>query len=442
MPNQVLQSFSKLKVYLANTSWIILDKVVVLGFSLLVTVVLARYLGPEQFGLFSYAISLVALIGIAGHAGLSGLVVKELVKKPDEMDLTMGSSFFIKGLGYLFGFVIVALIAFFTETIGSNQFWILIVLALGLLLKPFDVIDFWFQSRLEAKYTSIARIIAVSLGSIAKLLLAFIGSGLILIAMAYFVQSVLLAFILVFFFLLKNQSHSIKWRYSTTRMKELFNQGWLIFLGSVFAIIYLKVDQVMINWLIGAEEVGIYAVAAALSEAWYFLPVAIVASFFPKLINLHKDDSEIFHYRLQQLLDFLFMLALLIAVLVSFLAFPLISFLFGEEYEAAAPILVIHIWAAIFIFMRAALSKWILIENVLVFSLITQGLGALFNVLLNLWWIPLFGGVGAAYATLVSYAIASYFALIFHKKTRVVFIMMTKSLVSPLRIPFYRKQIK
>lgn len=439
MPNHFLQSFAKLKVYVANTSWILLDKAVFLGLTLIVTVVLARYLGPEQFGFFSYAISLVALIGIAGHAGLSGLVVKELVKKPDEIDLTMGSSFFIKGLGYLIGFALVLLIAFLTETIGSSQFWILVILALGLLLKPFDVIDFWFQSRLEAKYTSISRIIAVTLGSVAKLLLAFLGSSLIFIAAAYFVQAILFAFILVFFYLLRNKPSKINWRYSSSRIKELFSQGWLIFLGSIFAVVYLKVDQVMINWLIGSEEVGIYAVAAALSEAWYFLPVAIVASFFPKLIKLHKDDSEMFHYRLQQLLDFLFMLALFIAVLVSLFSYPIITFLFGEAYESAAPILIIHIWAAIFIFMRAALSKWILIENVLVFSLITQGLGAVFNVLLNLWWIPLFGGVGAAYATLVSYAIASYFALIFHKKTRVVFFMMTKSLVTPLRIPFYRK---
>ena len=110
--------------------------------------------------------------------------------------------------------------------------------------------------------------------------------------------------------------------------------------------------------------------------------------------------------------------------------------MFGEVYKNAASILMIHIWAALFIFMRALFSRWIVIEDVLIFSMITHGSGALLNIVLNYILIPQYGGEGAAYATLFSYATSSYFALLLYFKTRPIFWMMTKSLFSPLRYCF------
>jgi O-antigen/teichoic acid export membrane protein len=184
----------------------------------------------------------------------------------------------------------------------------------------------------------------------------------------------------------------------------------------------------MLRWLEGNEAVGVYAVAAQFSEAWYFVPAAIVTSFFPKLIEIRKESREEFEKCFQQLLDFLLILALIIAIIMTAVSEILVVTFFGDHYIESAEILSIHIWAAIFIFMRAAFSKWILIENVLMFSLITQGAGALTNVLLNFILIPRFGALGAAYATLASYSIASFFSLLLYKKTRPVFFMMLKSL--------------
>lgn len=418
------------------------EKIAVMGLGFLVTIVLARYLGPEQFGILSYAISLVALFGVAGHAGLSGLVVRELVKDPDNNQVIMGTSFILKGLGYLIGFILILLVAFITETAGSVDFWVLIILAFSLLFKPFDIIDFWFQSILQAKYTAISRTLATVASSIAKLLLVVLGAQLVLFAIAHLIQTILAVILLIFFFFVKSKMNIKDWQFSKEKAKELFKQGWVVFLGSIFAVIYLKVDQVMLKWLVGTEEVGIYAVAATLSESWYFVPAAIVASFFPKLIKIKEENHALYHHRLQQLFDFLFAIALGVAVFVTFVAQPVILNLFGESYAGAVPILVVHIWAALFIFMRAVFSKWILIENMLIFSLITQGFGALANILLNLWLIPEFGGLGAAYATLIAYATASYFALLLNSKTRVVFIMMTKAIFSPIRYTILKKGIK
>lgn len=439
MINKLKTFYKRIQIYLANTSWIMAEKIAVMGLAFAVTVVLARYLGPEQFGILAYAISLVSLFAVAGQVGLSGLVVRELVKDPENKNTIMGTSFVLKGLGYLIGFSLVLTTAFLTEPFGSVEFWVLLIIAFSLIFKPLDVIDFWFQSFLQAKYIAISATVAAVISSALKLLLVFLGAQLVLFAVASLIQAVIGAILLISFFVTKSKLKVTDWQFSKDKAKELFSQGWVVFLGSIFAVIYLKVDQVMLKWLVGTEEVGIYALAASLSEAWYFVPAAIVASFFPKLIKLKQESPKQYHHRLQQLFDFLFVIALVVAVLVTLLAQPIISTLFGEAYLGAIPILVVHIWAALFIFMRAAFSKWILIENVLMFSLITQGLGALANVALNFWLIPLYGGLGAAYATLFAYAMASYIALLFHTKTRVVSFMMTKSFFAPIRYILLRK---
>ena len=212
-------------------------------------------------------------------------------------------------------------------------------------------------------------------------------------------------------------------------------QGWIIYLASFFAVIYLKIDQVMLRWLADSTEVGVYAVAARFSEVWYFIPTAIVASVFPDMIKLRESNESRFTHRLQQLFDSLAVLGMLIAMLVTLIAPWVIPLIFGADYAASVPILVIHTWASVFIFMRAALSKWILIEDALYFSLLTQGLGAVSNIVLNYFLIPLYGGEGAAWATLISYTIASFLALLLYPRTRPIFWLMLNALIAPVRYP-------
>lgn len=89
----------------------------------------------------------------------------------------------------------------------------------------------------------------------------------------------------------------------------------------------------------------------------------------------------------------------------------------------------------IFATVPIALSRWILIEHALYFSLLTQGLGALSNVALNYILIPVHGGQGAAWATPVSYAVASLFAVVLYPRTRSGFWLMLNALLAPLRYP-------
>lgn len=407
------------------------EKVFTVILSMIVSIFVARYLGPEDFGILSYAISLSSLFGIATHMGLSGLSIRELVNNPDEHKEIMGTVF---GIKFAAGFLAMTAFLVFIFVVGDKnevEFWVLLIVSGTILLKPFEVIDFWFQSKVRAKYSSIVRAIGSISLSVIKFSLVILGAQLLTFAAASLFQSLLIALLFLFFFIKKADLPIKSLKFKLSKAKSLLGQGWMIMLGAIFTIVYLKIDQVMIRWIINLEEVGVYSVAAKLSEAWYFFPTVIVSSLFPKLLELRKKDEVKFKARFQQLFDFLFTIALILAIVVTFIAESLINFLYGTDFGEAAVILSIHIWAGIFIFMRAAFSKWILVEDAIAFSMITQGSGALTNIVLNLIFIPLYGGIGAAIATILSYAMASYFSLFFYKKTRSVFWMMTRAFVSP-----------
>lgn len=411
------------------------DKVISIGLTFLITAMLARYLGPSNFGIYSYVISLVSLFAIAGHMGLSGLVVRELVKQPNENHIILGTSLFLKLMGMAVGYLGLLTYSIVYEGYKSQEFLLISIAGLALLLRGYDVIDYWFQSHIQAKYVSISNFIGTFIYALLIIIFVYMGLGLTSFIISTLIKFITIGLMLYFFYKVKSGLSIRSWRFSGSKAKELLGESWLVYLGSLFGIINLKIDQVMIKWYQGAEQVGIYAVAAQISEAWYFIPTAIVASFFPKLIKLKESNFSLYHIRLQQLFNVLFIIALIVAIMVSVGGDKLINVFFGAEYLDSSKILVVHIWAAIFIFMRALFSKWILIEEALIFSLITQGLGAAVNVTLNYFWISKYGALGAAYATLLSYATSSFFALIFYKKTRPIFWMMFKAL---LILPFLK----
>ena len=426
--NKISKYYQSLKKYLHNTLWIMGDKFLGLGLSFVIAVLLARHLGPSDYGTYSYVMSMVSLFSVAGHMGLAGLVTRELVKHPEDTGQILGTTLGLKLIGMTVGYIGLLTYAYFYEGLYSQEFLLIAIAGATLILSCTGIIDYWFQSYVKAKYVSIANLTSLIISALLKLAFIFMGLGLTYFIVTNVIQAIILGLLLIIFYKNISTLPLKSWSFSKAKALDLLSQSWLVFAGSIFAILNLKIDQVMLKWYQSAEQVGIYAVAAQLSEAWYFIPTAIVASFFPKLIQLKKDNNQQYLLRLQQLFSVLFLIAFSVAFVVSLGGDLLIRTFFGVQYLASSSVLTVHVWAAIFIFMRALFSRWILIENALVFSLITQGFGALINILLNYIWINEYGVMGAAYATLFSYASSSFFALIFYKKTRPIFWMMCKAM--------------
>lgn len=420
---------------LKGFSWLLGEKVVGAGTTFLSMIVVARYYGPADFGTLSFALSLTSLFAVAGNFGLNGLVVKECLDRSDSWRSVLATAFVLKLIGYAVAMVIVIGMAFTTPNLTAYDRWVVIFMAVSLLPRPYEVLDYWLQGCHNFRDAAIARTVTQVFGSILRAALSFLMIPMPWIAGTFILQYAGLA--IAYLVIVRRYAPSALaiTNYSKVLAKDLTGRGVFLFVGAILATVNLKIDQVMINAMLGKTHVGHYAVAASISEAWYFFPVALTSVVFPYLIKGRASSQERFHRQMQLLTDLLFTTALIAAIVVTFYANEIIDLLYGPQYDAAAEILTVHIWSAIFIFMRTAFSKWILIEGALKFSMLTHGLGALANVGLNYFLIPKFGVVGAAYATLISYAMSSYIVLLLHKNMWPVFKMMTRSMLLPLRIP-------
>ena len=184
----------------------------------------------------------------------------------------------------------------------------------------------------------------------------------------------------------------------------------------------------MIKIMLNNESVGIYSAAVNLSEAWYFIPMAISTSVFPAIINAKKLSDKHYYKRLQNLYDLMVLLAVAIALPTTFFSSWIVGGFYGDKYLRASGALSIHIWSGVFVFLGVASGKWLLAENLLKISFYRTFLGASGNVILNLILIPIFQLNGAAVATLIANFLAAYFFDAVNLKTRRTFVMKTKSL--------------
>jgi PST family polysaccharide transporter len=193
-------------------------------------------------------------------------------------------------------------------------------------------------------------------------------------------------------------------------------------------MIYMKIDQIMLGQMVGDEAVGIYSAAARISEVWYFIPTVIVASTFPAILEARKNSERQYYQRLQQLYDLMVLISFAIALPMTFLSTLLVTALFGQEFSSAGPVLAIHIWASVFVFLGVASSRWFVAESRQMLSFQRTALGAAANIILNLLLIPTQGPAGAAIATVASYAVAALFADLLQQETRSMFQMKIRAL--------------
>lgn len=415
-----------------NILWLFCERGIQLFLTLLIGVILARYLGPKDFGIYNFAVAFFSIFSSFSHLGLDGILTRDLVQSPQSKDITLGTAFILRLFGAFLSFMI-ALI--FIRLLRSNELTVqlfILFLLIGNFVDSFKIIDYWFQSNIASKYVVISNVLTLLIFFVLNLTLVFLKAPLITFAITLAIKQVISSV-----FLIRAYQYSkekiLNWKFNFAQAKLLLSQSWPLIVSGFGAAIYLKIDQLMLGQMTTDALVGIYSVAVRLSEVWYFIPTAIVTSFFPSLLKIREQGKEIYHNKLQTVYNLLVYTALILAVPITLLATPVIKFLYGNAYEQAGLILSIHIWASIFIFMRALFSKWMIAENMFIFSLVTHVSGAFINILLNLVLIPQFGGIGAAIATVISYATASYFALFLHPKTWETSYMMTKALLAPIK---------
>ena len=414
------------KKYFSNTSWLLFEKVFRLVLNFIVMIVVVRYLGPDKFGIYSYAISFYGLFVALISLGMEGISIRELVKYPDKRDQILGSVFYSQLMGAILAVSFIALTLFITSEELSISILILIISASSF-FQTLNVVDYYFRSTVKAKYSVYVLSTSVVMVSITKFILILVEAPLITFIIAYSFEFVFNS--IGYFIVYHRQKLKLKnWKFEKELAKNLLKDSWPLILSGVVVSIYAKIDQVLIKKMLDSESVGFYAAAVRLSEAWYFIPIAISNALFPAIVNAKNISKELYYSRLQKLYDILAWIAILISVPISFLSPYIIEILYGERFSQSAPILTIYIWAGVAVFLGVASSQFLVTENLTKISFYRTAIGMISNVFLNIIFIPVYGIIGSAVATLISYSLAT-FSIILFKDLYSQFIMMLKSIL-------------
>jgi len=417
------------KRYFGNTSWLMLDKVLRLGTNLFVGLWVARYLGPDQFGILSYAVSVVALVAALSTFGLQGIVVKEMLRSPNSLQRVFASVFTIKLILGSLAISIIYLGARLDNEIDSNELLVLI-LASGMVFQCFDVVEHYFQSQIQGKFTAVVAMTSLLISSGAKVVLICWGGEVYHFAVVILLEQVMLLIGYVVVFILKStHGVGIFFKASLQEIRNLLSLSWPLALSSIMVTVYLKIDQVMIHQMLSERDTGLYSAAVKVSELLNFIPVTVAASLFPAILNAKKRNEQVYLNRIQGLMDLFATFAVLLTfLLIIFSSVVMVGF-FGEDYRDSVPLLQWHVGSTLFVYLGVVGGKWYLSENYQKIAMCWTVIGAVINILLNLILIPKFGTIGAAVSTLVSYSLVGYWLDMTLRRTRVIFKMKTSAIL-------------
>jgi len=412
--------------YFANTSWMFAEQMLRMVAGLFVGIWVARYLGPEQFGVFSYVLAFSAIFTSIAKLGLDTILVRELVNEPAKRDVLLGTAFWLKFISAIFVICLITLVLpLFSGNTRENHY--IYIITIGLVFQSFEVVDFYFQSQVVVKFVSVCRVLQLLLSSGVKIYLMLNNADLMWIIYVSLFDQITLAIFLCVAYFIKNISNLPIFHFELEIAKKLLKDSWPLILSSMMVLIYMRIDQLMIKEMLGEREVGVFSAAVRLSEVCYFIPVILVTSLFPAILNAKNIDENMYLYRLQRLYTFLVWVAVTIAIVITVISDWLVILLYGEVYHMAGSVLKIHIWTSVFVFLGVASGRYLVSENLQYLAFWRTASGAIINVGLNMVFIRVYGIVGVAVATLISQVCAAYLFDLFHKKTRTQFVMKSKS---------------
>ncbi len=423
-----------------NSGWLVFDHISKILAGIFVGILVARYLGPEDFGKLSYVLAITSLLVPFYTLGLDAIAPRELVYNKFKQQETINTVFLLKFLGCIFIFLLTVLITFLFHFNDKTIIILGFFIGFSFIFKSVETLDIWFLNKLQSKYSVIARNVGRIFAAGFKIVFIFMGFSVIYFGAAVTIEAFIMAVVLIYLFL-KNESR-FKWKNFHINFDEIKNLLKIslpfIFIGFISAAI-LSIDKVMLKNMLNDYAVGLYSVSALILSTFLFMINAVLLSVYPVLIKLEKD-KPFEHYKkdYQTLFNYLTLAAYGVNFLVLMFSDKVIAFLWGREFIFSAEILYIHVFSLIFAFSGLCLWYWLVIKNYIRFFLITLIIGLGVNVILNYILIKSVGITGAAYASLVSYFIIYFFTGMFYVPIREIFKMQVKSifLIDFIKKPF------
>lgn len=404
--------------YFQNLGWMFFGRVASMIVSLIATIYVARNLGPQNYGELSYAVSFVSIFSFIAVLGIDQILYRDLVHYPEKRNQYMGSALALRLGASLIAVILCVGFAFYFSPKDVSIF-LIFMLSASFILNSFQIINYEFQADVKSKFPSLLTLYVAIILNILKIIVVVFGGGVIYLAFVLLLESAFYA-IGYIYYRYRFYGNFSQWTFDREIAVKILKDSWPLTFASAFALVYARIDQVMIKNIMDAESVGIYDAAVRLSEAWYFIPSIISSSLFPAIINAKKTSDASYYSRIRKLTMLLVVLSIVISLPITLFAGFIIKVIYGPAFIGSVLILQVYIWSTVTTSLNSVVNLYLVAENFKKMLLFSTFAGMLVNILLNFYWIPMYGAAGAAYATLVSYAVPCLSVFIIPKARRLL----------------------
>ena len=410
-----------------NIVWAVTGKVVTLLGGLLVGIFVARYLGPEQYGLMSYVMSYVALFQVLASFGMDQIEIREEAKTPEEKDKIIGTAFALK-IG--FAAITIGLVCLTAWLFEADSFtkWMIMLYSLSMVMNSFGVIRNYFTSLVWNEYIVKTEITRTLIGAGIKVVLLLLHAPLVWFIAATLFDTVLIAggYLVSY----RSKIDSIcKWQFDKETAKYLIKQSFPLLLSGAAVVVYQKIDQVMLGNMLDKAAVGYYAVAATFANIIGFIPTILAQTITPILVRTYEPDKTEYQKKAQLFINTSTWIIILVCIIVCALSYPLIRYTYGLQYMAAIPLLQITIFKEIGYSMAQTSGTMIITENIQKVVVFRNLIGCLTCIILNYCFIPLFGAIGAAISSVITAFCTGWISHAILPPYKHIFKLQTQSLI-------------
>ncbi len=382
-----------------NASWLIGGRIVQMLLSVFVGTITARYLGPGNYGLISYGSAYVSFFTSLCNLGLNSVIIKEFYDHPDDQGTAVGSALVMRFVSSVLSVMTIMSVVMVLDGNEKQTVAVVFLCSLGAVFHIFETFNYWFQSKYKSKITSLATLIAYIVTSIYKIVLLILGKSVYWFAFSTSVDYIVVA---IFLLLAYKSYNGPKLSFSFEKSKALLKVSYHYILSSTMVSIYGHTDKLMLKQMLDETEVGYYSTAFTVCLMWTFVLQAIVDSVYPSILKLKSENQEAYERKNRQLYAIVFYISCFVSIAFLIFGDLAVKILYGEAYEASAPVLKIAAWYVAFSYLGVARNAWIVSEGKQKYLKYMYGCAAIMNVILNAFMIPLIGASGAALATLIT----------------------------------------
>lgn len=414
------------KRVIANMSWLMGGKIVNMILSFFVSLATARYLGPSNFGSINYVAAYVSFFSSIASLGLSVIVIKEVSSGEEDDNKVIWTGILMRFLTAVASTI--AVVAFFAIAKRNDPLLVPIAAleSIAILASAFDTFMYWFQGKLLGKYVSIAGVIAYLAMSLYRLYLLANGADILWFAFATSVDTLVLALVLFIFYVKENGFRPV---ISLPLGKKLLKQSYHYLISGLIAILYSKIDQIMLGDMLDKASVGLYSAALTIAGLWGMIPSAFIQSVSPILYKNAQTDRGMFLKRLKQSYAGIWFLNVCWSLAISLFSYWVVLLLYGAEYMGARKALIIVVWYSGISSLGSLTQVYLATENKNKYINYFALAGLVTDVVLNALLIPHFGITGAAVATLATYCVIHIVMPLVIKDTREAAVLILQGMI-------------